>query len=161
MPLSNAILIGLLIFYLPLSTLSKYPVVLTTNDKIPIDFTLNFDFGYNHILIHSSKIDCDKLESCKWYDPKQKEQTDVYNNEEYNYKNAYINVLVKMPNTENPDDNETMLLNLFVRINDEFNILGMNDINGIASSMEHKHEVVVDLKTSTMIIQSTQKSKGK
>ena len=143
-------------FLLPLSRICNYPITLTTNDKTPQKINMNLDFGTAHTLITSSKLDCDALESCEWYSPDQKEETGTYNHEEYKYKNAYLTILF---DTEN-DQDQKVAFKVYIRINNMFNIIGMNNINAITNNMQRSHEVVIDLKKSTLKIQPMKKSDG-
>ena len=147
-------MIHILLILLPLSINCNYPITLTTTDKTPVKINMNIDFGTAHILINSNKLNCDALDSCQWQDPNKKEETGTYNHEEYKYKSAYLTVLV---DTEN-DEKKQMELKFYVRINNMFSILRMNNINAVTNYMSISHEIVIDLKKSTMIVQPMKKS---
>ena len=123
----------------------------------PYNLAFYIDAGYPHVMIMSKDIDCEKLSTCTWYD--QKTYSAVYRGTDFKFRYAYVTLAV--PSLD-PDEKDPKILRVFSRITEtlEFNVLGINDINAITNPMEHRHEMVIDLKNRTIGIQPFKKTNG-
>jgi hypothetical protein len=144
-----------------LPSFAKYEVSLNTDDEQPKKLSFILDFGNIEVLILSSQLDCDALNSCTWYQKDKKEGT--YNGTPYTYRTAYLNLNIPTVDTEKEEDQKFKTLKVYIYIVEGLknNVMGVNDINAISNYMEYGYELVFNLRKVSLLMQPMAKSDSK
>lgn len=140
-----------LMFCLIVIVQMKIPINFQTNDPNPVNILVFADFGFGDTLINSNQFSCDDLPSCRFESDKTSKAT--YLGVEYEYRYAEIKINFPIHDKDKDSSNNMIELTLVARINNTFNVLGLNDISGFVNSIPWEHEIVLDLKAKSMILQ--------
>ena len=130
-------------------SLCKYPVTIETNDSVPIKILLFADFGYPTTLINTSNFSCDVHPSCRYED--EKINKGDYYGKPYDFRYAFLKI--KVPNLEADSKNKYVEMEIQIRLNTQFNTLGMNDISSFINDIPWEHELVFDLNNNSIGLQ--------
>lgn len=129
----------------------KYPIYIQTNDGTPVNILLFADFGYPHSLVNINQITCSDHPSCQIKN--EEIEKDTYLGKEYEYQAASIKIKVPSKDNTTKSKEKYTEVELPVRLNTSFNLLGLNDISGFINAIPWEHEIVLDLKNNSILLQ--------